>query len=55
MILHFTDGSSLGVETGSNAGNLASGREGLTPEDVHVDFILQWVPAPCDEGIATDE
>lgn len=46
MILHFTDGSSLGIDTGSNAGNLAMEREGLQPEDVHVDFMLQWVPPP---------
>lgn len=46
IILHFTDGSSLGIDTGSNAGNLASEHEGLQAEDFHVDFMLQWVPPP---------
>jgi hypothetical protein len=44
MILHFTDGSTLGIYTGSNAYNLAIDH-GLDPEDFHVDFMLQWVPA----------
>ena len=46
MILHFTDGSSLGVYTGSNVGNLTHDHEGFEPGDFHVDFILQWVPSP---------
>lgn len=46
IILHFTDGSILGIDTGSNAGNLASEYEGLRPEGVHVDFMLLWVPPP---------
>ncbi len=46
IILHFTDGSSLGIDTGSNAGNLASEHDGLQAEDFHVDFMLQWVPPP---------
>jgi hypothetical protein len=48
MILHFTDGSTLGIRTGSNAGNLAGDHEGLSPEEFHVDFILQWVPSPSE-------
>jgi hypothetical protein len=46
IILHFTDGSSLGIDTGSNAGNLASEHEELQAEDFYVDFMLQWVPPP---------
>lgn len=46
IILHFTDGSSLGIDTGSNAGNLASEHEGFHAEDLHVDFMLKWVPPP---------
>lgn len=46
IILHFTDGSSLGIDTGSNASNLASERDGLQAEDFHVDFMLKWVPPP---------
>ena len=46
MILHFTDGSSLGIETGSNIVNLSHDHEQLDPTEFHVDFILQWVPTP---------
>jgi hypothetical protein len=46
IILHFTDGSSLGIDTGSNAANIASEYEGLRAEDFHVDFMLRWVPPP---------
>jgi hypothetical protein len=44
MILHFTDGSMLGVTTGSNAWNVSGEHEGLRPEDFHVDFVLTFVP-----------
>jgi len=43
LIIYFTDGSIMGLETGSNAGNLANDENGLQPEDFHVDFIVQWV------------
>jgi hypothetical protein len=46
IILYFTDGSTLGIDTGSNAVNVAEDYEGLRPEDFHVDFMLQWVPPP---------
>jgi len=46
IILHFTDGSILGIDTGSNAVNVADDYEGLQPEDFHTDFMLCWVPAP---------
>ncbi len=46
IILHFTDGSALGIQTGSNAQNLA-GRYGLRPPDFHTDIIPWWVgPRP---------
>lgn len=48
IILHFTDGSTLGISTGSNALNLSTKHEGLLPGDIHVDFMLQWVPPPTD-------
>jgi hypothetical protein len=44
MILHFTDGSVLGIATGSNASNIAAEHEGLRAEDLHVDFMLTFVP-----------
>jgi hypothetical protein len=44
VIIHFTDGSIMGLETGSNAGNIASNNNGLHPEDFHVNFRPQWVP-----------
>jgi len=45
IVIHFTDGSILGIETGSNSGNLATERNGLRPNDFHADFMLHWVPA----------
>lgn len=46
MILYFTDGSILGIDTGSNACNVAYEHEGLQPDEFHADFMLQWVPPP---------
>ena len=43
ILLHFSDGSVLGIDTGSNAGNVADEGNGLKPEDFHVDFHLQWL------------
>ena len=42
IIVHFTDGSIMSIDTGSNAGNFSC--EKHRPEDFHVDFIIQWVP-----------
>ena len=50
MILRFTDGSILSIDTGSNVGNVADRHEGLKPEDFHVDFMLQWVPGLVAKG-----
>lgn len=42
--IHFTDGSVLGVTTGSNSANVASDHEGVSPEEFHTDFIFTLVP-----------
>jgi hypothetical protein len=44
LIIYFTDGSIMSLEAGSNVGNLTSDKNGLRPEDFHVDFIVHWVP-----------
>ena len=44
IIIYFTDGSIMGLETGSNAQNVASRNDGVRPEHFHVNFRPQWVP-----------
>ena len=44
LILHFTDGSIMALDTGSNAYNITCDQVGLVPEDFHVSFHLTWVP-----------
>jgi hypothetical protein len=44
LILYFTDGSIMSLDTGSNAGNLANDENHLRPEDFNVDFRVHWVP-----------
>jgi hypothetical protein len=44
LIIYFTDGSIMGLDTGSNALNLSNNENGLRPEDFHVDLKVQWVP-----------
>jgi hypothetical protein len=44
LIIHFTDGSIMSLEGGSNVGNLVSDENGLRPEDFHVSFVVHWVP-----------
>ncbi len=44
IIFHFTDGSILGLDTGSNVANLTCSREDISPEDFHSDMNLTWVP-----------
>lgn len=44
LVLYFTDGSIMALDTGSNAYNIASDRAGLQPEDFHVSLNLAWVP-----------
>ncbi len=49
IILHFTSGSTLGPNAGSNAANIASEHKELRAEDFHIDFILLWVPPPLQQ------
>lgn len=45
IILYFTDGSILGIDTGSNVGNIVMTHEEFHPDDFHADFMLTWVPS----------
>jgi hypothetical protein len=45
LLIHFTDGTILGIETGSNIFNITSERNDLRPEEFEIDFALTWVPA----------
>jgi hypothetical protein len=50
LIIEFTDGSIVGIDTGSNAGNLQIGARPLSVGDLHVDLSVVWVPEnrpPC--------
>ncbi len=42
LLIYFTDGSVMGIHTGSNAANLRD--QASQPEDFHVDFRMEWVP-----------
>ncbi|WP_169981123.1 hypothetical protein [Tautonia rosea] len=44
--LHFTDGSILGIQTGSNVWNVCQDHDGMKPEEFHIDFELRWVEGP---------
>jgi hypothetical protein len=44
LIIYFTDGSTMSIETGSNAWNLSDDEKGLRRDDFHVDFVIHWVP-----------
>lgn len=44
LLINFTDGTILGIETGSNASNISSSWDGLRPEEFRADFMLTWVP-----------
>ncbi len=50
IVIHFTDGSILAIETGSNARNITSQRDDLRPEDIYIDFRLSWVPPLTSEN-----
>jgi hypothetical protein len=41
VVFHFTDGTALSIEIGSNARDLSASRD-LTPPDVHVDLLPFW-------------
>jgi type VI protein secretion system component Hcp len=44
LIIHFTDGSIMSIDTHTNAGNLADEVTGLKPKDFDVSYSLRWVP-----------
>ncbi len=44
LIIYFTDGSIMGLATGSNPANLTNDENGPRPEDFHVSFRVNWVP-----------
>ena len=42
LLIYFTDGSIMSIDTGSNARNLSD--RAHEPQDFHVDFRIHWVP-----------
>lgn len=44
LIIYFTDGSILGIDTATNALNLETSFNGFKAKDLHVDLRLAWVP-----------
>lgn len=46
LIVEFTDGAILAIDTGSNAWNISTEAELVKPEDFHVSLDLHWVPDP---------
>ena len=42
IVLHFTDNTTLSIEIGSNAGNLASEHPNRESEDPHTDLLPLW-------------
>jgi len=44
MILHFTDGSALGITVGCNAQDVADGHEGMRLDEFRTDLMAFWVP-----------
>jgi len=49
IIIHFTDGSIMGLDTGSNAYNVAMLEKPFQAEDLHIDFQVHWVPPLCNK------
>ena len=45
LYMKFTDGDILAIETGSNALDFLH-RNGINPNELSVDLMLTWVPAP---------
>jgi hypothetical protein len=41
VVFHFTDGTALSIEIGSNARDLSTSRD-LTPPDIHTDLMPFW-------------
>jgi hypothetical protein len=46
IVLHFTDGTALSIEVGSNASNLSGEDSGLSPTDFHTDLQVFWRERP---------
>ncbi len=46
IVLHFTDGSAIAIQVGSNVWNLASDREDLSPSDFSTDLMVMMAPSP---------
>ncbi len=46
IVFHFTDGTALSIEVGSNAQNLSAIRSDLKPEDIHTDLMPIWRDRP---------
>jgi len=42
IVLHFTDGTALSIEVGSNAKNLSEVHAGLKPGDIHTELLPMW-------------
>lgn len=43
ILIYFTDGSIMGLDTGSNAFNVAESEQPFRAEDLHIDFMVHWV------------
>ena len=43
IIIYFTDGSIMGLDTESNAFNVAESEQPFRAEDLHIDFMVHWV------------
>ena len=51
IVIHFTDGTSLAIDTGSNARNVCDMLHKFKPEDFCIDFMLEWFkPAAKKKG-----
>ena len=46
IVLHFTDGTALSIDVGSNAGNLESDFPGLDASMFSADLVPTWAPNP---------
>lgn len=44
LVIFFTDGSIMSLDTGSNISDLISDENGLHAQDLHIDFCVNWVP-----------
>ena len=42
IILHFTDGSKLKIDIGSNAWNVSHDHKGIKPSDFHADLLAMY-------------